>query len=555
MISINLLERRKTSAKTSIRLNEIVKHIFKSKKATVLTGAGISCNAGIPDFRSSDGLYNMVKEKYPKSIVKGQDLFDVSLFRDEMSLSIFCTFMEGLYLSSLNANATETHKFIKTLKEKNKLLRCYTQNIDSLESSINLTVGVNGGDFTDTKKFAENWNTLDVVQLHGNLHKLACTICFSSFEWTAKYQTQLSQGLNPKCTKCYEKYQDRLYSGKRITGTIGLLRPDIVLYGENHPQSEILTQGLNVDIKAKPDLLLVMGTSLKVDGVKKLVKSLSSSIRARGGKVVYINKTPLSRTWAEFFDYEIVSDCDLFVKVLKKQVPDLFLTQEQLDSARLRNVKIKKETKKEVKKEIKKETKSIKKVNVTKKVTVKKEPLRNIDLNGPDLKQPLASELRSVRLEQRSQRLSEQRILKEVKLEKPKVKLEKSDEIVKPIVKVEQAKLSLKQHTASRLSESKSRSNERPRLNRRAPKTSERILTPPTTPTKKRKPALRRSTGSTIRGTSTYTLPSPVSSFSEGSSPEPNYKLVSGKPVVTRSQKRELDYDLEQALGKKIRVA
>ncbi|ODV81665.1 DHS-like NAD/FAD-binding domain-containing protein [Suhomyces tanzawaensis NRRL Y-17324] len=336
MISIDL-QAAAPDSDAAIALHEVIKHIFKAKKAAVLTGAGISCNAGIPDFRSSDGLYNLVKEKYPKTMVKGQDLFDISLFRDQLSLAVFCTFMESLYTLTLNAKATETHKFIKILKEKNKLLRCYTQNIDSLEKSVNLNLGINLNQFDDSKNFAQNWKCLDVVQLHGNLHKLSCTHCFSNFDWTEKYQAQLASGLNPQCSRCYEKYEERLYSGKRLTGNIGLLRPDIVLYGENHPQAEILAQGLNVDLKAKPDLLIVMGTSLKVDGVKKLIKSLSSSVHAKGGKVIFINKTPLAKHWESCFDYEILSDCDAFVKILKKEIPDLFLTQEQLDSKKLKN--------------------------------------------------------------------------------------------------------------------------------------------------------------------------------------------------------------------------
>lgn len=347
-------------ADVSIRLNEVIKHIFKSKKCTVLTGAGISCNAGIPDFRSSNGLYNLVKSKHPRTVVKGKDLFDISLFRDEISLSIFCTFMESLYKSSLKARPTETHKFIKILKDKNKLLRCYTQNIDSLEKSINLNLGINLQEFDNSKKFNEIWKSLDVVQLHGNLHKLSCTHCFSNFDWNKDYQILLSQGINPQCSNCYAKYEERLYSGKRITGNIGMLRPDIVLYGEHHPQSEILSQGLNVDLRSRPDLLIIMGTSLKVDGVKKLVKSLSQSIHDKNGKVIFINKTSLSKQWDNYIDYEILCDCDDFIHILKKEIPDLFLTQEQLDSKKLKNNQIlgediKEEKKIGVKQEIKSE--------------------------------------------------------------------------------------------------------------------------------------------------------------------------------------------------------
>ncbi|EGW32030.1 uncharacterized protein SPAPADRAFT_61129, partial [Spathaspora passalidarum NRRL Y-27907] len=335
MISLDLTQ-EDLPTDTSIRLNEVIKCIAKAKKCTVLTGAGISCNAGIPDFRSSDGLYNLVKQRHPSKITRGQDLFDISLFRDEISLSLFCTFMESLYKSSLKATATETHKFIKVLKDKNKLLRCYTQNIDCLESTMNLNLGINLKEF-DNSKFNEVWKNLDVVQLHGNLHKLSCTSCFSNFDWNEKFQSMLSQGLNPECSVCYAKYEERLYSGKRLTGNIGVLRPDIVLYGENHPQSELLSQGLNVDLRSKPDLLIIMGTSLKVDGVKRLVKCLSKSIHEKGGKVIFINKTPLSKQWKNVIDYEVLTDCDDFVRILKREIPDLFLTQEQLDSKKLNN--------------------------------------------------------------------------------------------------------------------------------------------------------------------------------------------------------------------------
>lgn len=454
MITIDLLDPKANDSQKSCWLNEVSKHIFKSKKVTVLTGAGISCNAGIPDFRSSDGLYNLVKSKYPKTIVRGQDLFDISLFRDEMSLALFCTFMESLYASSLMAKATETHKFIKMLKEKNKLLRCYTQNIDSLEKSINLTMGINLSEFDDTKKFNENWKNLDVVQLHGNLHKLSCTQCFSNFEWNSDYQEQLANGLNPQCLKCYEKYEERLYSGKRLTGNIGLLRPDIVLYGENHPQSDILAQGLNVDLKSKPDLLIVMGTSLKVDGVKKLVKSLSTSIHAKGGKVIFINKTPLSKQWENCIDYEILSDCDDFVSILKKEIPDLFLTQEQLDSKRLKINELKKE------KVMKKEKGEMK----PKKTIVKRE------------KSPIIKKEKS-----------------------PPIKSENDSE----------------------------------------------ILTPPTTPSKRKRPTLKRIIPSKdeARKRLEFNLPSPMSSFSEDS--EIPLKTISKTQLnqSNRSLKQENEYE------------
>jgi NAD-dependent SIR2 family protein deacetylase len=45
-----------------------------------VAGAGISVSAGIPDFRSKDGLFKILKEKHPKTLLSGKDLFDVSVF-------------------------------------------------------------------------------------------------------------------------------------------------------------------------------------------------------------------------------------------------------------------------------------------------------------------------------------------------------------------------------------------------------------------------------------------------------------------------------------------
>ena len=42
----------------------------------------VSVAGGIPDFRSQNGLYALVKKKYPNLVVRGQELFDASLFRD-----------------------------------------------------------------------------------------------------------------------------------------------------------------------------------------------------------------------------------------------------------------------------------------------------------------------------------------------------------------------------------------------------------------------------------------------------------------------------------------
>lgn len=95
--------------------------------------------------------------------------------------------------------------------------------------------------------------------------------------------------------------------GKRQV-SVGILRPNIILYNEHHSQGDVIADTLSIDLKKKPDLLIVMGTSLKVIGVKRLVKEIASTIRktGKGVKVVLINKCELGSDWTDFFDMKIL---------------------------------------------------------------------------------------------------------------------------------------------------------------------------------------------------------------------------------------------------------
>ncbi|CAI4051256.1 hypothetical protein SKDZ_15G1780 [Saccharomyces kudriavzevii ZP591] len=317
-------------------LGRITKQLGRSRKIACLTGAGISCNAGIPDFRSSDGLYNLVKKDSSQywSIKSGREMFDISLFRDDFKISIFAKFMERLYSNVQLAKPTKTHKFIAHLKDRNKLLRCYTQNIDGLEENIGLVMSNRK---LPLSSFSSHWRNLDVVQLHGDLNSLSCTKCFQTFSWNRYWSRCLRRGELPLCPHCEALINQRMNEGKRTLGSnVGVLRPNIVLYGENHPSCEMITQGLNLDIiKGNPDLLIIMGTSLKVDGVKQLVKKLSKRIHDRGGLIILVNKTPIGdSSWHGIIDYQIHSDCDNWVTFLESEIPDFFKTQDQINKLR-----------------------------------------------------------------------------------------------------------------------------------------------------------------------------------------------------------------------------
>ena len=66
-----------------------------------------------------------------------------------------------------------------------------------------------------------------------------------------------------------------------------------------------------------PDLLVVIGTSLKVYGVQQLVKDFSKSVKRNSGQIILINNCSLGREWENLFDYILIGDCDKIFKVLK----------------------------------------------------------------------------------------------------------------------------------------------------------------------------------------------------------------------------------------------
>lgn len=157
----------------------------------------------LQDFRSSDGLYALVKQQYPDVVLKGRDLFDASLFRDPTSTSVFYTFISQLKQSIDAASPTPTHCFIKTLDTKHKLLRSYTQNIDGLEARAGL-LGSASQDAKATGKGKNKIKTKEVknVQLHGDIHRVRCTFCSAEFPCSEKHLKLFNQGSPPDCPEC-----------------------------------------------------------------------------------------------------------------------------------------------------------------------------------------------------------------------------------------------------------------------------------------------------------------------------------------------------------------
>ncbi|KAJ1900832.1 NAD-dependent deacetylase hst3 [Kickxella alabastrina] len=379
-------------------LREIQRAVQGCQRCIIITGAGISVSSGIPDFRSPDGLFQQLKQKYPNSVSNGKDLFDATLFGDAGMISVFYNFMGELRTLVSQANCTPTHMFIKELDECGKLLRCYTQNIDSLEKRIgletsfqkpasathsglgkargnqeeclsessssnsqlserdssdtggtpaNTSLDAQPGERAETRSQAKlkkqqqtlapkrrRQTTLDktftkAVQLHGDLDNVVCTICHTRYPFTEKLAEEFCEGAPPPCPRCKETEIIRDLVGKRAVAS-GVLRPDIVLYNEAHPQSEVIGALSEFDLKRRPDLLIVIGTSLKIPGIKRMVKEMSRCVRscslkakrAGAGKTIFINRDEPARGWEDVFDFYVSGDSDQAISLLPIKAAD-----------------------------------------------------------------------------------------------------------------------------------------------------------------------------------------------------------------------------------------
>jgi len=101
---------------------------------------------------------------------------------------------------------------------------------------------------------------------------------------------------------------------------IGTLRPSIVLYDEPHPLGDEISDLQTYDMRRGPDVLLIMGTSLKVHGLKRLVKDFAKVVHEKKtGIVVFVNATRPSKEWEGIIDYHIEGETDQWVERMEEE--------------------------------------------------------------------------------------------------------------------------------------------------------------------------------------------------------------------------------------------
>lgn len=287
--------------------------LTSSRRMVVVTGAGISCSSGIPDFRSSNGLFRSLKSSTSSSQSSGsggspgRELFTKSVYDDSEKTGEFHAMVNNLHAMSRDSEPSKFHHLLNDIAQTGRLLRHYTQNIDCLESKL---------PHLQTKvPLPANGPWPATIQLHGSVNSMYCVKC----HWEAKYEPRLfTTEEAPVCPMCAETERIRCEKNLRAR-SIGRLRPRIVLYEEYHPEGEKIGKVSETDIRSKPDCLLIVGTTLKIPGVKVLVRELARVVRSGGGCVIWVNKDQPKLDvvdYIEWLDLIVTGDCQVIGDVV-----------------------------------------------------------------------------------------------------------------------------------------------------------------------------------------------------------------------------------------------
>jgi NAD-dependent deacetylase len=222
---------------TQTALDDAAELLRRARRVVVLTGAGISTPSGIPDFRSEGtGLWSRDEPMQVASL----DAFRKTPER-------FFNWFRPLAGQIFNAKPNAAHKSLAEFENADIELTIVTQNIDGLHQKA---------------------GSKRVVEMHGTLRTLSCAECFKQFASEPYLQEYVEEGRIPRCPDCN-----------------GILKPDVILFGEQLPQSA----WMEAQREARQcDLMLVAGSSLEV----LPVAGLPMQAIDRGAHLIVINNTP-----------------------------------------------------------------------------------------------------------------------------------------------------------------------------------------------------------------------------------------------------------------------
>ena len=221
---------------TQTTLDDAAELFRKAKRVVVLTGAGVSTPSGIPDFRSEgSGLWSRDEP---------MEVASLSIFR--RAPERFFNWFRPLASQIFDAQPNPAHTALAEFQFASRQNTIITQNIDGLHQKA---------------------GSKHVVEMHGTLSTLSCTQCYKKFPSKEYLKPFIENGLIPLCPNCN-----------------GILKPDVILFGEQLPQSAWQAAQRATH---QCDLMLVAGSSLEVLPVAGLpIQALD-----HGAHLIVINNT------------------------------------------------------------------------------------------------------------------------------------------------------------------------------------------------------------------------------------------------------------------------
>ena len=208
----------------------------RAKKIVFLGGAGLSTESGIPDFRSSDGVFKAVKAYG----VPPETLLSIDFFEEYPE--IFYDYYKK-FLIYPDAKPNKAHLALAKLEADGRLNAVVTQNIDGLHQAA---------------------GSKHVCELHGSVYRNHCV----------------------KCRRFYSLEQIMKTDGVPTCDCGGIIKPDVVLYGEGLDNS-VVSDAIRCIREA--DTMIVGGTSLAVYPAAGLIDYF------RGDNLIVINLSPTPR--------------------------------------------------------------------------------------------------------------------------------------------------------------------------------------------------------------------------------------------------------------------
>lgn len=322
-------------------VDDVLHLLSTSKRIVVMTGAGVSTASGIPDFRSAGtGLYDTIRRSNLPAlsyVADPQQLFDFNIFREEPQ--VFYSVAKLLYKHFGATSPSLAHKFIAAMDRQVQLLRNFTQNVDSLESSAGISSG-------------------RVINCHGSLATATCMTCKRSVS-AASIMPSIKAGTVARCGDpgCGRRTKMRRTAATEAAAGVsaasqsepialasisldarnsatanpvnanasdhsaaatsasgvaegGVMKPDAIFFHEPLPKA--FDDAWARD-PLEADVLIVIGSSLKVKPASDLPKRILPTTPA-----ILINREPVG--YPDKFDVELLGDADVICEYLWRRL-------------------------------------------------------------------------------------------------------------------------------------------------------------------------------------------------------------------------------------------